>query len=166
MVSICRLDGNSQCGMHGFKHTFSLVDFNPAQSTASTRPHSIYGEVSDILTAVFLLPTVLGLYRIYRTISPLLSLLSTIALISVTLTGIILHALLIFGILSFPDVAYIFFLGLLGLSLWLFIIAYLARKSQKPRHGFVMGLVGATIIGYPVWAIWMGGLLASGKLAE
>lgn len=129
-------------------------------------PHSIYNEVLDILTSAFLLPVVIALYRVYRKTSPILSHLSTILLTLITVAGIILHMLVIFGIFSFPEVAYIFFSGLLILSLWLFMVAYLAYRSRKPKHGLLMGILGATIIGYPVWAIWIGRQLISGKLTE
>jgi len=144
----------------------SLIGFNPTESAPSTRPHSMYLDAFDILTAAFLLPVVLALYRVHKRTFPILSLLSIILIAPVTLVGIILHALLIFEVLFFSDVAYFFFYGLLVLSLWLLLIAYLSHRSHEPKHGLIMSILGATIIGYPVWAIWIGRLLLSGELTE
>jgi len=54
----------------------------------------------------------------------------------------------------------------LGCSVWLIIVTHLAYKSQTPAHGTILNILGAVIIGFPVWMFWLGYLLASGKLTD
>jgi hypothetical protein len=89
-------------------------------------------------------------------------LLGTITLIGVT----VLHILFVFEVLWFIDSLAYYLYICIGLCLWLLIVAYLAYKSRKPAHGTLLHLLGASLLGFPVWEIWLGYVLVSGKLTD
>lgn len=145
---------------------FNILAVSNGSIIPGTRTHSVLVETFDVLTTGFLISVPYTFYLIYRPYAPRLSLLSmvlgTMALVGVT----ILHLLFIFEILWFVDsLAYYLYISI-GLSFWLIIVAYLAYKSKKPSYGALFNLLGASIVGFPVWMVWLGSMLASGKLTE
>ena len=81
--------------------------------------------------------------------------------VAVGMAGTILSLLFVFEVLWFVDVFAEFLYGLLAFSLWMLLESFLARQNNKPPGGFVMDLLGTTIIGYPLWAIWLGHVFLS-----
>ena len=145
---------------------FNMIAVSNGSITPGTRTHSILVETFDVLTTGFLIPLPFAFYLIYRAYAPRLSffsmLLGACMLIGVT----ILHILFVFEVVWFIDsLGYYVIVGI-GLSLWLIIVAFLAYRSHKPAHGTLLNLLGASIVGFPVWEIWLGYLLASGKLTD
>ena len=49
-----------------------------------------------------------------------------------------------------------FSLALLVLAAWFVIVGYLGRSSGVLPGGVRMGLLAATYVGYPIWALWLG----------
>ncbi len=142
----------------------TIIVFSLGLVTLGARSHSAFVEMFGVLAALFALPLPFVLYYLYRGASPTLSLIAAVIGVAVALGGAILHLLFVFEILWFAEVISVFLYGLLGFSLWMLLNAYLAYKSRKPPHGLVMSLVGATVIGYPIWAVWLGRLILSGRL--
>ena len=146
--------------------TFNIIAVSNGSMTPGTRTHSVLVETFDVLTTGFLIPVPFAFYVIYRTYAPRLSLLSlligTIALVGVT----VLHILFVFEVLWFIDSLADYLYISIGLSLWLIIVAYLAYKSKKSSYGALLNLIGASIVGFPVWMIWTSYVLASGKLTD
>jgi hypothetical protein len=145
---------------------FNMIAVSNGSITPGTRTHSLLVETFDVLTTAFLIPLPFAFHVIYRRYAPRLSfismLLGAVALIGVT----ILHILFVFEVMWFIDsLAYYLYISI-GLSLWLIIVAYLAYKSRKPARGILLHLLGASLVGLPVWEVWLGYLLASGKLTD
>jgi hypothetical protein len=133
---------------------------------AGTHTHLLLVETLDSLTTTLLIPLPLALDRIYRPYAPRLSRfamwIGTALLVGITL----LHFSFVFEILWYVDVAGYYFAAFPIFPIWLLMLARLAYLSHKPAHGVLLHLLGATIVGFPVWAIWLGSLLASGKLTD
>ncbi|HLF74357.1 MAG TPA: hypothetical protein VI524_08430 [Anaerolineales bacterium] len=144
--------------------TFNIIAVSNGSITPGTRTHSVLVEAFDVLTTGFLIPLPFAFYLIYRAYAARLSLISTllgaIALIGLT----ILHILFVFEVMWFIDSLAYYAYGGIVFSLWLIITAYLAYKSHKPARGTLLNLLGASMVGFPVWTFWLGYLLASGKL--
>jgi hypothetical protein len=145
---------------------FNIIAVSNGSITPGTRTHSILVEIFDVLTTGFLIPLPFAFYLIYRAYAPRLSLISTL-LGTVTLIGVtILHIRFVFEVLRFIySLTYYAYVGI-GISLWLLITAYLAHISHQPKHATLLNLLGASLVGFPVWAIWLGYVLASGKLTD
>jgi hypothetical protein len=45
---------------------------------------------------------------------------------------------------------------IVGVGSWMVATAVLARSSGKMPHGVGMSLAGASYVGYPLWAFWLG----------
>ena len=145
---------------------FNILAVSNGSITPGTHSHSLLVETFDVLTTGFLLPVPLAFYLIYRPYAPRLSLLS-ILLGMITFIGVtILHILFVFEVLWFIDSLGYYLYAVIGLSSWLIITAYLAYQSHKPPYGILLNLLGASIVGFPVWMFWLGYVLASGKLAD
>ena len=146
--------------------TFNIIAISNGSITPGTRSHSVLVETFDVLSTGFLIPLPFAFYLIYRAYASRLSLLSmllgAIALIGLT----IMHILFVFEVMWFIDSLAYYAYGGIGISLWLIIVAYLAYKSGKPAYGTLLNVIGATLVGFPVWTFWLGYLLASDKLTD
>lgn len=144
----------------------TIIGYSQGSLTAGTHTHSVIVETFDTLTTAFLVPVPLAFYSLYRAYGPRLSLFS-LWLGTLTMVGAtILHVLFVFEILWFSDVAWTYLYLGLGFSGWLICAAVLAHKSGKPSHGTLLNVLGAAIVGLPVWMFGLGYLLASGKLTD
>lgn len=147
---------------------FLILAYSAGSITVGTHTHSVLVETFDVLTTGFLLPLPFGFYLIYRTHATRLSFLSalvgTITLLAVT----VLNVLFVFEVLWFSDPIsqYLYTVVGVGLIFWMLMIAILANRSRKPAHGFLLNIIGATIIGIPIWVFSMGYLLISGRLTD
>ena len=145
---------------------FNLIAVSNGSIAPGTRTHSVLVETFDVLTTGFLIPVPFAFYLIYRSHAPRLSFFSMLLGTSMLIGVTILHILFVFEVVWFIDSLGYYAIIAIGLSLWLIIIAYLAYRSHKPAHGALLNLLGASMVGFPVWEIWLGYLLASGKLTD
>jgi len=143
----------------------TTIVFSQGTVVPGTRTHNALIEVFDVAAALFLIPLPIALDRFYQTTAPTLSRLTMLIGVAVGMAGTILSLLFVLEILWFVDVFAGFVYGLLAFSLWMLLEALLARQSGKPPGGFVMTLIGATIIGYPFWAVWLGRHLLSAEFS-
>ena len=146
--------------------TFNIIAVSNGSITPGTRTHSVLVETFDVLTTGFLIPLPFAFYSIYRAYAPRLRFFSMLLGASMLISVTILHILFVFEVVWFIDSLGYYAIVAIGLSLWLIIVAYLAYRSHKPRHGTLLNLLGASMVGFPMWEIWLGYLLASGKLTD
>ncbi len=148
--------------------SFNILAYSNGSITFGTHTHSVVVETFDVLTTAFLLPLPLAFYRIYSSYAPRLSyqsmVVGTVTFVAVT----ILHILFVFEVLWFSDPISKYLYAVIGLGFiaWLIMIASLARRSGKPGYGTLINIIGATIVGFPVWAFMTGYILAAGKLTD
>jgi hypothetical protein len=142
----------------------TAIVFSRGTVVPGTRTHNAFIEVFDASAALFLIPLPIALDRLYRTADPTLSRVVMLLGVAVGMAGTILSLLFVFEVLWFVDVFAGFLYGLLAFSLWMLLEAFLARQSNKPPGGFSIALIGSTIIGYPLWAVWLGRYLLSNPL--
>ena len=145
-----------------------ILAISTGSITVGTHTHSVITETFDVLTTGFLLPLPLGFYLIYRSYATRLSFLSTLVGTITLLAVTVLHVLFVFEVLWFSDPISQTLYAVVGVGLifWLLMTALLANRSRKPAHGFLLNIIGATIIGIPIWVFSMGYLLISGRLTD
>jgi hypothetical protein len=139
------------------------VAFLVAMATAFTvdaRPAAMFfGWTNDVLVMVSYLltaPAVLALVPLLRPRFPILyPVLAVIALLSIA--GIVvLQGLLIIGVLTFDQEITPASVVYIGLAVWFVLAGYLGRTAGLLPDGVRWGILGATYVGYPIWAFWMG----------
>jgi len=118
----------------------------------------VFGQANDVLVlASYLLtaPAVLALAPLLRPRFPILyPVLAVIALLSIA--GIVvLQGLLVIGVLSFEQEMTPVSIVYIGLAIWFVLGGYLARIAGVLPDGLRWGILGASYVGYPVWAFWM-----------
>ena len=147
---------------------FLIRAYSAGSITIGTHTHSVFVETLDVLTTGFLLPLPFGFYLIYRNYAMRLSYLSTLVGTITLLAVTVLHVLFVFEVLWFSDPisTYIYALIGVGFTSWLLMIANLANRSRKPVHGFLLNIIGAIIVGIPIWIFSIGYLLISGRLTD
>ena len=129
-----------------------------------THTHSALMETFDALTITFLLPVPYAYHRIYRRHAPGPSLFAMLTGTISFSAALLLNILFIFEILWFSDSLGYYGVIVIGYILWLVLCAYLAYRSRRPAHGVLLNLTGATVVGFPIWLIWLARLFLSGKL--
>ena len=153
-----------------------------------------WGTINDAASAfqvLFMLPIVLALHHLFGPSAPALSLLAAVIGIIGMLVAAALQALLVFGKVKFEQTIGTTRTAGGGLGIWLVLIGYLALASGVlpgglawlglvAGGGYILLVVGfwlggqrnplfiagslVAVIGYSVWAIWLGRVFLSGTL--
>jgi hypothetical protein len=74
---------------------------------------------------------------------------------------VVLQAMLIRGVLTFEQQIGPVSLAFLGFGAWLVAAGWAGARSGLLPGGIRMGLIGATYLGYPAWALWVARRLAA-----
>lgn len=154
-------------------------------------PFGTINDISSVILALALLPLALALYLLQLRGAPVLSLIALIAGICAMLTASILQILLVLRVVKFELtlVAVLAAFGVVGV--WLLLNSSLALTNKTLPSGLAgVGVIAAVgyllvilgfllggqqhpltavggltaVIGYPIWAIWIGVLVLSGRL--
>jgi len=157
------------------------------------QPWGTINDLTSITLALSGIPVVLTLYRLYRTYALGVSVIAVVIGVIALLTAAALQTLLVLKTIPYEQTAVNVpaAFGVFGLSLLIF--AVLSRADQvQPRAltvwgiiagiGYIVVIIGILIggqehplasiggllavVGYPVWAVWFGRLLLSGRIME
>ncbi len=118
-----------------------------------------FGWINDVLVMVSYLlaaPAAIVLRGILGRYAPIPSALATVVGLASIAAIVVLQFLLVVGVLTFEAEIGPASFAYLGLAAWLVVTGYLGRRSGLQPRGLAMGVLGATYLGYPVWAYWMG----------
>jgi len=136
-----------------------LIAMFASFATGAKSAGMAFGWINDVLVMLSYLltaPAVLALRPLLRPQAPILSaVLAVVGLVSIGAT-VLLQWLLVIGTLTFEQEIGPVSIVYLGLAVWFVLTGYLGRTSGILPHGVRMGLVGATYVGYPIWAFWLG----------
>ena len=136
-----------------------LVAMFVAFAAGATAAGQVFGRVNDVLIMVsypLVIPAVLALRSLVRPRSPVMSDLAALVGIGAIGAIAVLQALLVVGLLTFEQQVGPVSIALLMLGVSLVVTGHVGRSSGVLPHGFRMGLIGATYVGYPLWARWAG----------
>jgi hypothetical protein len=117
-----------------------------------------FGYVNDVLaipTVLLGVPAIIELRRLLRPRAPLASDALTALALAATAGVVVLQGLLVLRVVTFEQQFALVTVAFLCLMAWYVAIGVLGSRAGLLRRGGLMGLVGASYFGYPVWAVWM-----------
>lgn len=136
-----------------------LILMFAAFAVGSASAGRAFGRINDVLILVAYLltaPGVLAIRAIVRPRAPVLADLATV-LGLVAIAGIVvLQAMLVAEVLTFEQQVGPVSVALIALGVWFVVAGRMATLAGFAPHGARMGLIAATYVGYPIWAIWIG----------
>jgi hypothetical protein len=122
-----------------------------------------FGRINDVLVMLAYLlaiPVAIAVCRLLRPRAPLMSMVAAVTGIGALGVIVVLQFLLVVGALTFEEEVGPVSIALLILGVWFVLIGYLGRTSGVLPNGVRWGILGATYVGYPIWAFWMSRRLA------
>jgi len=117
--------------------------------------HSAIVDGLHVVTALALLPVPFALHRLLGRSSPRLSAAGVALAVDAIAFAAILHGLFALGVIAFDTAGPLLLIGYLAFAGWLWIVGSLGSASGTFRNGRWMAVVGATIVGLPVWLVWV-----------
>ena len=108
-----------------------------------------------VVTALVLLPVPFALHRLLASVSPRRSAAGVALAIDAIAFGAILHALFAAGVITFDAAGPLLLIGYLAFAGWLWIVGSLGSTSGRLPNGRRMAVVGATMVGLPLWLVWV-----------
>ncbi len=118
------------------------------------------GIPNDVLVLVqyaLALPVAVTLHALNRATNPRLSATATALGVSALTAYVVLQALLLAGYLEFEEQIGYVLIAMLVLLVWFLMVGQLGRSSgYLSGRTTLMSLLGASYIGYPIWAFWLG----------
>ena len=128
-------------------------------AVGATSHGQLFGRINDVLVLISYLltaPSVIAFYVLLRPRSAVLSGIVALVGIGAIAAIVVLQSLLIAGLLTFEEQGGPVSVALLVLGGWFVVTGRMATSSGLVPHGVRMGLIAATYVGYPFWAIWIG----------
>lgn len=117
------------------------------------------GWINDVLGVIgglLMLPLAVALHVLLRPRAPILSGLAMTIGIGAMVAIVVLQSLLVGGALTFEEEIGPVSIAFLVLIVWFVMTGYLGQSSGALPRGVRMGFLGATYVGYPIWAFWLG----------
>ena len=108
------------------------------------------------VTILLLLPIPFALHRVLAPAAPRASAAAVALAVDASVFGAVLHALFAAGFASFGDAEPLLLIAYVAFAAWLWTVGSLGSRSGRLPDGRRMALVGATIVGLPVWLAWIG----------
>lgn len=117
--------------------------------------HSAIVDGLHVVTALALLPIPFALHRRLSSASPRRSAAAVALAVDAIAFGAILHALFAAGVITFDAAGPLLLIGYLAFAGWLWIVGSVGSSSGRLPGGRRMAVVGATIVGLPLWLVWV-----------
>jgi len=141
-----------------------LIAMFTAFAIGATGAAQALGWINDLCVLVSYLlcaPSVIALWLVLRPGAPTMSALASILGLASIVAIVVLQGLLVLVVMSFEEQVGLVSIALLGLGIWFLLVGSLGSRAGSLPRGVRMGLLAATYVGYPVWAIWLGRRLGS-----
>jgi hypothetical protein len=120
-----------------------------------------------IVQYLLALPLTLALHQLVQARAPMLSMIAMLSGIVGILAFVVVQVFWLSE--AFGVTTYYILLGVAFplIGAWLVLTGHLLGRSfgtsGTVRHSRLMGILAATYVAYPIWALWLGRLLLSGK---
>jgi hypothetical protein len=124
--------------------------------------HAGIVELLHVATISLLLPLPFALHRMLGEVAPRASAAGVALAVDALVFGVILHALFAAGITTFEGAGPLVLIGYLAFAGWLWIVGARGSDSGRLPGGRRMALVGATVVGFPLWLLWVSRHLTGG----
>jgi hypothetical protein len=113
------------------------------------------------------LPIAVAMHRLNRATFPRLSIAATALGVSAMSAIVVLQAMLVAGVLPFEEQVILVGIAFLVLLIWFLAVGHMGGSSGLlSGRTTLMSVLGASYVGYPVWAFWLGRQLRARALAE
>jgi SAM-dependent methyltransferase len=113
-------------------------------------------DVSALATYLLAAPAVVALHRMLRPDRPTASALAAVAG-AIGIAGILVfQGLLVTGVLTFEQEIGPVAIAFLVFMAWQVATGYMASRSRLIPNGLRLGIIGATYVGHPFWAVALG----------
>ena len=116
------------------------------------------GRINDVLvgvTYVLMLPAIVAVHLLVRDRWPVRSLIVAAVGVVLVVAIVILQAALVSDVLTFEEQIGPVSVVFVALAGWFMATGWLVNAHGIARRGVVMGLLAATYVAYPVWAVWL-----------
>jgi hypothetical protein len=137
-----------------------------AGMTAAGERLGFINDVAVLIQYLLALPIPLVLNQQLQDRSPVLSRVAMIIGVAGMIAIVLLQYLLVTGVLTFDQQIGPVSFAFLAVAVWLVTTGYLGRLTGQLPRSLLMGVLGASYVGYPVWAFWLGRRLLSDRGAE
>jgi hypothetical protein len=117
--------------------------------------HASIVELLHVVTISLLVPLPFALHRMLGEAAPRASAAGVALAVDALAFGAILHALFAAGITTFDAAGPLVLIGYFAFAGWLWIVGSRGSDSGRLPGGRRMALVGATVIGLPLWLVWV-----------
>jgi hypothetical protein len=117
--------------------------------------HSAIVDGLHVVTALALLPIPFALHRLLSPVSPRRSAAGVALAVDAIAFGAFLHALFAAGVIAFDTASPLLLIAYVAFAGWLWIVGSLGSRSGRLPNGRRMAVVGATVVGLPVWLVWV-----------
>lgn len=117
--------------------------------------HSPIVELLHTATILLLLPLPFALHRALAPDAPRASAAAVALAVDALVFGAVLHALFALGATSFDEAGPLLLVGYLAFAGWLWIVGSRGSDSGRLPSGRRMAVIGATVVGLPLWLVWI-----------
>ena len=125
-------------------------------AVGATSAAQAFGRINDVLVLIAYLlaaPSIIALSLLLRPYAPVLVALLAVVAIGAVVAIVLLQLLLVVGAVTFEAQVGAVSIALLVLGAWFVATGYLGRVSRLLPHGVRLGILAATYVGYPIWAL-------------
>jgi hypothetical protein len=137
-----------------------------AGMTAAGERLGFINDVAVLIQYLLALPIPFALNQLLQARSPVLSRVAMMIGAAGMIAIIVLQGLLVTGVLTFDQQIGAVSVAFLAVAVWLVVTGYLGRFTGQLPHSLLMSVLGASYVGYPLWAFWLGRRLLSDRGAE
>jgi hypothetical protein len=123
--------------------------------------HSPIVDAFDALAILLLVPVPFALHARLGRQRPNASAAAVALSVDALVFGAILHGAFALGLLRFDAVGPLLVIGYAAFAAWLWLVGSIGADSGLLPNGRRMAVVAATIVGMPVWLIWVARRLAA-----
>jgi len=116
--------------------------------------HSAIVDGLHTVTILLLLPLPFALHRLLVTASPRASAAAVALAVDAIVFGAVLHALFALGTITFDAAGPLLLVGYGAFAGWLWMVGTIGAASGRLPNGRWMALLGATVVGLPIWLAW------------
>jgi len=146
-----------------------LIGMAAAFAQGASSAALVLGRLNDVLVLVsyaLAIPSVIALRMLLRPrVGWLIDVVAIVGFAAIA-SIVVLQLLLIGGALTFEEQVGPVSIALLVLGAWFVAVGRIGSATGILPRGTWMGLIAATYVGYPVWAVWLGRQLRSAGLPD
>ena len=127
--------------------------------SSPTNPSRLIVESLDAISSASIAPLAYAFHQAYTRSSPALGRIAMWLGIASSMMQTFTSGLFLADVAQFGMGLWVngtFVAGLLPEVAWLALGGSVAQSTGRLPRGALMGIVGATLAGYPVWAVWLG----------